>query len=73
LRDRLRESEWYRIRKAGHHLPTKAPDQTSDVIRAWIAKLEGRDAAPEFAGPEGLAEVLMADEADAAAQEAERS
>lgn len=73
LRERLRESEWYRIRKAGHHLPTKAPDQTSDVIRAWIAKLEGRDAAPEFAGLEGLAEVLMADEADAAAQEAERS
>jgi hypothetical protein len=72
LRDRLRESEWYRIRKAGHHLPTKAPDQTSDVIRAWIAKLEGRDAAPEFAGLEMPAGAILAEESDAAAREADR-
>jgi Predicted hydrolases or acyltransferases (alpha/beta hydrolase superfamily) len=72
MHGRLRESEWYKIRGAGHHLPTKAPDQTCSVIRAWIAKLEGRDEASAFAGMDGLAGVLMADEADAAAHERER-
>jgi pimeloyl-ACP methyl ester carboxylesterase len=72
LHGRLRESEWYKIRGAGHHLPTKAPDRTSAVIRAWIAKLEGRDAASAFAGLDGLAGELVADEADAAAREGER-
>lgn len=72
LRERLRESEWYMIRGTGHHLPTKAPDRTCAAIRAWIAKLEGRDEASVFAGPEVPAGARMADEAGAASQAAER-
>jgi pimeloyl-ACP methyl ester carboxylesterase len=66
LQGKLRRAEMRVIPGVGHHLPTKAPDKTCDAIRAWIAKLEGRDEAPAFAAPEIPAGVLAADEADAA-------
>lgn len=66
LQRKLRKAEWRTIPGTGHHLPTKAPDRACAAIRAWIAKLEGRDETTAFTGANVPADALMADEADAA-------
>lgn len=48
LHERLPVSELYILKDALHHLPTKAQDKTSAVIRAWVAKREGREDADTF-------------------------
>jgi len=68
MQGKLRNAEMRVIPGVGHHLPTKAPDRTCDAIRAWIAKLEGREEETAFARPEMPAGVLTAEEAEAAAR-----
>ena len=70
LQGRLRKAEWQVIAGAGHQLPTKAPDRTCDAIRAWIAKLEGREAETAFAAPEVPEGALAAEEAERAVRDA---
>jgi len=62
LYGKLRRAELRVIPGVGHHLPTKAPDRTCAAIRAWIAKLEGRDEEAALAAAEMPAGVLTAEE-----------
>lgn len=59
LHDRLPVSEFYILRDAEHHLPTKEQDKVASTIRTWIAKDQGLRTADTFSERQSLDRELL--------------